>query len=42
MATAKTAWGIAERIEITNFYELNEVDYKAFLGDESAWTVIDE
>lgn len=42
MATAKQAWQIAVSVEITNFYELNEVDYKAFLGDESAWTVIDE
>lgn len=42
VATAKKAWGIANKIDITNFYELNEFDYKAFLGDESGWTVIEE
>lgn len=42
IATAQKAWGIAERIEVTNFYEMNEVDYLAFLGDEAGWTVIDE
>lgn len=42
MATAKQAWQIAEKIEITNFYEMAEADYKAFLGDESGWTVIEE
>lgn len=41
MATAKQAWQIAQSIEITNFYEMNETDYKAFLGDESGWTVIE-
>lgn len=42
MATAKQAWQIAQSIEITNFYEMNEADYYAFLGDESGWTVIEE
>ncbi len=42
MDTAKKAWGIADRIEVLNFYEMSEADYKAFLGDESGWTVIDE
>lgn len=42
MATAKQAWQIAQSIEITNFYEMNEADYYAFLGDESGWTVIHE
>lgn len=42
MATAKQAWQIAQSIEITNFYEMNEADYIAFLGDESGWTVIHE
>lgn len=42
MATARKAWGIADKIDITNFYEMNETDYKAFLGDESGWTVIEE
>lgn len=42
VATAKKAWGIADRVEVLNFYEMNEVDYMAFLGDESGWTVIHE
>ena len=42
IATAKKAWRIAERVEVTNFYEMNRVDYLAFLGDEAGWTVIDE
>ena len=42
MATAKQAWQIAQSVEITNFYEMNEADYHAFLGDESGWTVIEE
>lgn len=42
VATAKKAWGVADKIDITNFYEMNETDYKAFLGDESGWTVIEE
>ena len=42
MDTAKQAWPIAQSIEITNFYEMNAIDYKALLGDESGWTVIHE
>lgn len=43
MATAKKAWGIADRIEVINFYEIeDQADYLAFLGDEAGWTVIDE
>ena len=42
MATATKAWGIAQRIEVMNFYEMNVKDYFDFLGDDSQWTVIEE
>lgn len=42
IATAKQAWHIAERVIVSNFYELSTDDYKAFLGDETEWKVINE
>lgn len=40
--TVKYNCKITQRIEITSLYELSAADYKAFLGDESGWTVIEE
>lgn len=42
MRVAKAAWLIADRIEVTNFYEMRADDFRAFVGDESEWGVIEE
>lgn len=42
MRVAKKAWPFDERIEITNFYEMNADDYAAFKGDDNEWGVIEE
>ena len=39
---ANKAWILADRIELTNFYEMNANDFAAFVGDEAGWTVIEE
>ena len=42
LATARKAWTVATRFEVTNFYEMSAADYKAFMGYSNNWTVIDE
>ncbi len=42
LATAQKAWTIATHFDVTNFYEMSASDYKAFMGNNHEWTVIDE
>ena len=39
--TARRAWGVASRIDLINFYEVNAEDYQKLFGDEGDWEVID-
>ena len=39
--TARRAWGVASRIDLINFYEVNVEDYQKLFGDEGDWEVID-
>ena len=42
LATARKAWTIATRFEVTSIDEMSAADYKALMGDNHEWTVIDE
>lgn len=42
LATARKAWTIATRFEVTSIDEMSASDYKAFMGYDNNWTVIDE
>ena len=42
MRVANKAWVLADKIELTNFYEMSASDFAAFISNESEWGVIEE